>query len=73
VCKEFELKEALKEAKSQMSGTVTGNIGELVALFYDHFFGLFDDPDLASVATAAIINDLLSERCEVAVPVLQVA
>lgn len=36
------------------------NLGELIAFFYDQFLSTYGDPALASVATAAIINDLLA-------------
>ena len=36
------------------------NIGELISIFYARFMELYGDEELASVATAAVINDLLA-------------
>ncbi|MBI4438120.1 hypothetical protein HY631_04180 [Candidatus Uhrbacteria bacterium] len=36
-------------------------LGELVQHFYEEFLVLYGDEELASVATAAVINDLLAE------------
>lgn len=36
------------------------DIGELIALFFEHFLSLYGDEELATVATAAAINDLLT-------------
>ena len=49
-----------------MSAQATGttNIGELISIFYQHFMEMYGDEDLASVATAAVINDLLSDEGE---------
>lgn len=41
--------------------TTQTNIGELITLFYDEYLALYGDPDVASVAAAATINDMLSE------------
>ena len=73
MCRELQVKEAMKTAKIEMSGKMTGSVGELVVLFYDHFIGLFDDPELASVATATTINELLSEAQEHGDGILKVA
>ncbi len=37
------------------------NIGELISIFYARFMELYGDEELASVATAAVINDLLAD------------
>jgi len=37
------------------------NLGDLIASFYQEFLELYGDPELASVATATIINDLMAE------------
>lgn len=42
------------------------DIGELISLFYAQFLELYADEELASVATAAVINDLLTAPQEVA-------
>lgn len=36
------------------------NLGETITALYAHFMDLFGDPELASVATAAVVNDILS-------------
>ena len=36
------------------------NLGELISTIYEEFLALYGDEELASVATAAVINDLLS-------------
>lgn len=43
-----------------MSRTHETNLGELISIFYARFLELYGDEELASVATAAVINDLLS-------------
>ena len=35
-------------------------IGDWIALYYDLYFALYGDPDVAAVATAATINHLLT-------------
>ena len=44
-----------------MTTTHHTNIGELIQVFYAQFMELYGDEELASVATAAVINDLLTE------------
>ena len=36
------------------------NIGDLIATIYTHFLATYGDEELASVATAAVVNDLLT-------------
>ncbi|MBW1877881.1 MAG: hypothetical protein JRI25_17805 [Deltaproteobacteria bacterium] len=36
-------------------------LGELISLFYEEYLSLYGDSELASVATAATINELLQE------------
>lgn len=43
-----------------MSRTHDTSIGELISIFYARFMDLYGDEELASVATAAVINDLLA-------------
>lgn len=43
---------------------VNTTIGDLVTLFYEEFLAMYGDKELASIATAATINDLLAERAE---------
>jgi len=42
-----------------MSNT-TENIGDLISTIYEEFLTQYGDKELAAVATAAVINDLLS-------------
>ncbi len=37
------------------------NLGDLINLFYEEYLALYGDEDIASVAAAATINDILSE------------
>jgi hypothetical protein len=37
----------------------TATLGELITVLYDEFMALYADEELASVAVAATINDLL--------------
>jgi len=36
-------------------------LGDLIALFYEEYLALYGDEELASVAAAATINELLGE------------
>ncbi|MFH1631913.1 MAG: hypothetical protein ABIA47_02725 [bacterium] len=40
------------------TGTTIGDL--IISLFYDEFFALYEDEDLASVAAAAVINGLIA-------------
>jgi hypothetical protein len=40
----------------------TTNIGDLVSLFYEEYLSLYGDEDLATVAAAATVNDILAEQ-----------
>ena len=42
----------------------TTTIGELVSIFYQRFMTLYGDADIASVAVAAVINDLLADEVD---------
>ncbi len=37
-------------------------LGELITLFYEEFLSMYGDEELASVATANAVNDLLMEE-----------
>jgi hypothetical protein len=39
-------------------------LGELITLFYDEYMSVYHDTELASLATAASINELLVEEEE---------
>ena len=41
-------------------------LGELISQFYDEFLVMYGDEELASVATAAVINELLEQDRSVA-------
>ena len=47
-----------------MTQTTHTTLGELISMFYNEFMEMYGDEELASVATAAVINDLLSESDE---------
>lgn len=34
-------------------------LGDLIATLYDYFMDLYDDEDIATMATAATINDMM--------------
>lgn len=40
--------------------TTQTTLGELISTLYDRFMEMYGDEELASVATAAVINDMLS-------------
>lgn len=44
-----------------MTQTIDTNLGDLISKFYEHFLAAYGDEELASVATAAVINDLISQ------------
>ena len=44
-----------------MNPTIDTNLGDLISNFYEHVLRMYGDEDLASVATAAVINDLLGQ------------
>ena len=46
--------------RAPMTREVHTNIGELISLFYKEFLELYGDEELASVAAATVITDLLS-------------
>lgn len=40
-------------------------LGDLTSMLYEEFFALYGDADLAAVAAATVINDILSQAsCE---------
>ena len=44
-----------------MTQTIDTNLGDLISKFYEHFLAAYGDEELASVATAAVINDLIGQ------------
>lgn len=47
-----------------MPEMIETSLGELVSAVYQEFLEAYGDPELASVATAALVNDMLSEDHE---------
>lgn len=43
-----------------MTCTSRTNLSDLITLFFNEFLELYGDEEMAAVATAAVINDLLS-------------
>ncbi|MEL6343828.1 MAG: hypothetical protein AAFV53_11895 [Myxococcota bacterium] len=54
----------MNASKNDLSVNPPTTLGELIAFFYDQFLEMYGDPDLASVAAAAVINDMLSDAIE---------
>jgi hypothetical protein len=54
---------ACRDLEKKMTRMNT-TIGDLVQLFYAEYMAIYGDEELASIATAATINDLLIERAE---------
>ena len=50
--------------EQQMTDSI--NLSDLITLFYDEYLALYGDEELASVAAAATINDILAERAQTA-------
>jgi len=44
-----------------MTERISTDLGELISVFFAEFLAAYGDEDLAAVATAATINDLLGE------------
>lgn len=44
--------------------TTTTTLGDLITTLYDEFLAVYGDEELASVAVAATINDLLLDAAE---------
>lgn len=42
--------------------TTTVSLADLITLFYDEYMALYGDEEMASVAAAATINEILAER-----------
>ncbi len=43
-----------------MNGGSKHTLGEIISIVYDEFLARYGDEELASIATAAVINDILS-------------
>lgn len=46
--------------ETHMTRIQNTNIGDLISIFYARFMAIYGDEDLASVATASVINELLA-------------
>jgi len=44
-----------------MTQTLT-SLGELISVFYEEFLAIYGDEELASLAAASVINDLISNQ-----------
>ncbi|MEC8423308.1 MAG: hypothetical protein VX000_05995 [Myxococcota bacterium] len=44
-----------------MTRNTQTNLGDLIAVVYEEFVQMYGDAELASVAAAAVINDLIGE------------
>lgn len=42
--------------------TLSTNLGDLISTIYQEFLAQYGDEELASIATAAVINDLITSR-----------
>lgn len=40
----------------------TGNLGDLISICYEEFLAQFGDPELAAVATAAVVDDFITAQ-----------
>ena len=47
-----------------MTNQIDTNLGELITVFYEEYLAMYGDEDLASVAAAATINELLLQGSE---------
>jgi len=47
-----------------MTQTTTVSLADLITTIYDEYLALYGDKELASVAAAATINDILAERSQ---------
>ena len=47
--------------RASSMANIDTTLGELISVFYEEFMEIYGDEDIASVAAAAVINDLLSD------------
>ena len=47
-----------------MTQTTTVSLADLITTIYDEYLALYGDKELASVAAAATVNDILAERAQ---------
>lgn len=47
-----------------MTQATTVSLADLITTLYDEYLALYGDKELASVAAAATINDILAERAQ---------
>ena len=55
----------MKTSADKTTGTREASLGDLIAFFYNEFLAVYGDAELASVATAAVINEMLTEEVQV--------
>lgn len=48
------------------TNTDTVSLADLISVLYDEYFAIYGDEDIASVAAAATVNDILAERARCA-------
>ena len=53
-----------KVKEVSMNRTDTVSLGDLISLFYEEYLALYGDEELASVAAAATVNELLADRAQ---------
>ncbi len=44
--------------------TTSLTLGDLISEVYEEFLVMYEDPELASVAAAAVVNDLLADAAD---------
>ena len=47
-----------------MTRITDSTLGDLIAVVYEEFMAIYGDEELASVATAPLVNDMLSRAAE---------
>jgi hypothetical protein len=47
-----------------MSQDIHTSLGDLISVLYEEFLAVYGDPDIASVATAATINDMIAQEVQ---------
>ena len=50
--------------ETAMTQTTNTTLGDLISMFFNEFMEMYGDEELASVAAAAVINDLLAGTVE---------
>lgn len=50
------------EISVQHTEEVPITLGDLIVLFYNEFLNLYNDPELAAMAAAVVINEMLGDQ-----------